>query len=78
MAITSSVPTHADTMSSVLFPEDTAEGGIVVEGFADEDEVDVAPDWTTGIVEVAVPLLICDLAVAVVVAGPAVNPLSWQ
>jgi hypothetical protein len=74
MATPISVPTDAATMTNVLVPEE----GVVLEGSVGEGEVDVALGWTLVVVGAAVPLLVCDLAVVVIDAGAAVNPLSRQ
>jgi hypothetical protein len=75
--ITSSAPTLAATTINVLFPEEEVEEGAVSEGLAERGEVSVAPGWRPGVVEpAALPLAF--VVVAVVDAGAAENPLSWQ
>jgi len=80
MATTTTVPIHADTMTTVLFPEEAVgegAGSELLSGpevLADPGEVGSAP----GRAEVGVLLLDCFVVVAVADAGAAENPLPWQ
>jgi hypothetical protein len=78
MAATSSVPTHADTTTTVLFPAEAVGEGVVLEVLSGPGEVGFAPGRAPVIVEVTALLLDCFVVAAVADAGAAENPLSWQ